>query len=154
MGRPHGSGLPQREKSATPSSETERNVWCASCSATESRPRDWMSSLFHAANSLMPPTPLSNVNTPHSSSAPQPRAGQLGEHPGAAARVALLLIRGYKYFISPALPAACRFVPSCADYTAEAIMRHGLLKGGWLGVRRLSRCHPLGGHGHDPVPLN
>ena len=68
------------------------------------------------------------------------------------ARVALAAIRAYKYLISPTLTGSCRFVPGCADYMAEAIARHGLLRGGWLGTRRLSRCHPLGASGYDPVP--
>jgi uncharacterized protein len=73
--------------------------------------------------------------------------------PGPVARAALALIRAYKYIISPSLGDACRFVPSCSDYMSEALTRHGLLRGGWLGLRRLSRCHPLGGHGYDPPPL-
>lgn len=65
----------------------------------------------------------------------------------------LALIRAYKYVISPWLTGGCRFVPTCADYTAEAIARHGLMRGGWLGARRLARCQPFGGSGHDPVPV-
>lgn len=64
----------------------------------------------------------------------------------------LTLVRGYKYGISPFLPVACRFLPTCSDYAAEAITRHGAIKGGWLALRRIGRCHPWGGHGHDPVP--
>lgn len=64
----------------------------------------------------------------------------------------MLLIRGYQRFISPALPPSCRFYPSCSQYTLEAVERYGVLKGGWLGVRRLVRCHPFNPGGHDPVP--
>ncbi len=67
-------------------------------------------------------------------------------------RAGLALIHAYKAVFSPWFAGTCRFVPGCADYSAEAIARHGLLRGSWLGLRRLSRCHPLGGHGYDPVP--
>jgi len=63
------------------------------------------------------------------------------------------VIRGYKVVVSPQLPVACRFLPTCSDYAAEAVSRHGLVKGGWLAVRRLARCHPLCAAGHDPVPF-
>jgi putative membrane protein insertion efficiency factor len=63
-----------------------------------------------------------------------------------------LLIGAYKLFVSPLLPPACRFLPTCSDYAAEAIMRHGALHGGRLAVCRLARCHPWGGSGFDPVP--
>jgi putative membrane protein insertion efficiency factor len=74
--------------------------------------------------------------------------------PGVAARAALGLIRAYKLVLSPWFTGACRFMPTCADYTAEAIARHGLVRGSWLGARRLGRCHPFGSHGHDPVPTS
>ncbi len=62
------------------------------------------------------------------------------------------LIRIYQNTIGPALPAACRFQPTCSYYAYEAIQRHGLVKGGWLTVKRLGRCQPFGGSGYDPVP--
>jgi putative membrane protein insertion efficiency factor len=68
------------------------------------------------------------------------------------ARALLVLIRGYQLGISPLLPAACRYTPTCSAYAAEAIRRHGALRGSWLATRRLLRCHPWGGTGHDPVP--
>ncbi|MGH9355560.1 MAG: membrane protein insertion efficiency factor YidD [Terriglobia bacterium] len=64
----------------------------------------------------------------------------------------LVLIRGYRIFISPTLPSSCRFYPSCSAYAAEAIERYGLRRGTWLLLRRLARCHPWGGQGYDPIP--
>lgn len=67
-------------------------------------------------------------------------------------RLLLLLIVGYKRLISPLLPVACRFTPTCSEYAAEAIRRHGAMRGTGLAIRRLSRCRPFGGGGEDPVP--
>jgi len=64
----------------------------------------------------------------------------------------LRLIRGYQLFVSPWLPVACRFQPSCSAYAAEALRRYGAIKGTRLAVMRLLRCHPWGGRGEDPVP--
>jgi putative membrane protein insertion efficiency factor len=69
-----------------------------------------------------------------------------------AARAALMFLRGYKLAVSPLFYGSCRFAPSCSDYMAGAIREHGAVRGGYLGVRRLLRCHPFGGHGYDPVP--
>lgn len=66
--------------------------------------------------------------------------------------VVLGLLRGYKHFVSPLLPPACRFIPTCSEYAAEAVARYGLLKGGRLALRRLLRCQPFCRGGHDPVP--
>ena len=64
---------------------------------------------------------------------------------------AVLAIRIYQKAISPYLPSACRYTPTCSHYSQEAIQRHGAIKGGWMGLKRLTRCHPWGGKGHDPV---
>ncbi|MGH8657801.1 MAG: membrane protein insertion efficiency factor YidD [Gammaproteobacteria bacterium] len=63
-----------------------------------------------------------------------------------------LLIRGYQYWISPLLGRHCRFWPSCSEYARQAIERYGLWRGGWLGVKRVCRCHPWHPGGYDPVP--
>ena len=71
----------------------------------------------------------------------------------AASQIVLVsLVRGYQITVSPWLGPACRFEPSCSHYAAEAIERHGARRGSWLAVKRLGRCHPLGGSGYDPVP--
>ena len=62
------------------------------------------------------------------------------------------LIRGYQLIVSPILGPRCRHLPSCSEYTSEAIAVHGPVRGGWLGLRRIVRCHPWGTSGYDPVP--
>jgi len=68
------------------------------------------------------------------------------------ARLLLGLIAFYRAGISPRLPPACRFTPTCSAYAEQAIRRYGAGRGAWLAARRLLRCHPLGGRGYDPVP--
>ena len=67
-------------------------------------------------------------------------------------RLVLLLIKGYGYLVSPMLGNNCRFVPNCSRYAADAVRHHGILRGSWLALRRLSRCHPWHEGGFDPVP--
>lgn len=62
------------------------------------------------------------------------------------------VIRFYQLAISPILPASCRYTPTCSQYSLEAIKKYGPFKGGYLAFRRILRCNPWGGHGHDPVP--
>jgi putative membrane protein insertion efficiency factor len=69
--------------------------------------------------------------------------GQLAAH----------VVRGYQLLIRPLLPSACRFVPGCSEYAREALIQHGLVRGGWLGIRRIVRCHPWNPGGYDPPPL-
>ncbi len=64
----------------------------------------------------------------------------------------ILPVKIYQWVISPIFPAACRYQPTCSHYMVEAIKIHGPFKGLWLGIRRISRCHPWGGWGYDPVP--
>ncbi|MEL7270256.1 MAG: membrane protein insertion efficiency factor YidD [Bacteroidota bacterium] len=64
----------------------------------------------------------------------------------------IFLVRAYQLLISPYTPATCRYSPTCSAYTLEALKKHGLFKGGWLSIKRISSCHPWGGKGYDPVP--
>lgn len=67
-------------------------------------------------------------------------------------RLALLPVYVYRYCISPVLPPSCRYYPTCSAYAVEAVMVHGILRGGWLTLCRLARCHPWAEGGVDPVP--
>ena len=67
-------------------------------------------------------------------------------------RLVLSAIRFYQKFISPMFPPSCRFTPTCSHYTYEAISKYGVIRGGWLGIKRISRCHPFHPGGYDPVP--
>lgn len=66
--------------------------------------------------------------------------------------IILWIIRFYQKAISPVLPPSCRFTPTCSHYAYEAIEKYGFFKGGWMGVKRISRCHPFTPGGYDPVP--
>jgi putative membrane protein insertion efficiency factor len=68
------------------------------------------------------------------------------------ARFLVAACHGYKRFVSPIMPPACRYMPTCSEYAAQAISLHGAGKGSWLAMKRICRCHPWGGHGYDPVP--
>ncbi len=65
--------------------------------------------------------------------------------------IAILFVRMYRLFLSPLLPPSCRFLPTCSDYAEEALKKYGTLKGGLLALKRIGKCHPWGGHGHDPL---
>jgi putative membrane protein insertion efficiency factor len=67
-------------------------------------------------------------------------------------RLLTKLIGAYQYFLSPLTPPACRFTPTCSHYASEAIRRHGVLRGGWLSIKRLLRCNPWHPGGYDPAP--
>lgn len=64
----------------------------------------------------------------------------------------VFLVRFYQVAISPYTPSTCRYQPTCSHYTIEALQKHGLVYGGWLSLKRIFSCHPLGGSGYDPVP--
>ena len=64
----------------------------------------------------------------------------------------LILIRGYQLIISPLLGSNCRFMPTCSEYAMESLRSHGLVKGSYLTIKRIGKCHPWGSHGYDPIP--
>lgn len=86
-----------------------------------------------SSNNKIPPSRLGNMRNP----------------------ISLLMIgavRAYQMVISPWLPMACRYTPTCSQYAVQAIQKYGALKGGWLALKRIASCNPWGGHGHQPVP--
>ena len=76
----------------------------------------------------------------------------MSESRGPVARALMALVRGYKRYISPLLPDACIYSPTCSEYALEAINKYGAAKGSWLALRRILRCHPFHKGGYDPVP--
>lgn len=68
------------------------------------------------------------------------------------AKLAAGLVRTYQWTVRPVLGPGCRYLPSCSEYAVEALHAHGAVRGSWLALTRLCRCHPWGGHGYDPVP--
>lgn len=76
----------------------------------------------------------------------------MASSPSLGARFLILLIRGYQVIISPLLGPHCRFRPTCSQYGIEALRRFGMIKGGWLTIKRVMKCHPLNEGGDDPVP--
>jgi hypothetical protein len=85
----------------------------------------------------------------------EPSAGATNAAPprvrGPAVRLCMLCIRLYQYTLSPLLPHRCRYHPTCSVYARQALSYYGFFKGSWYALRRILRCHPFGGHGHDPV---
>lgn len=78
--------------------------------------------------------------------------GEIGPPKGIGAKLGVRLVRFYQVFISPLFPAVCRYNPTCSQYTLIAMKRYGLFKGTIMGIKRISRCHPLHPGGYDPVP--
>jgi len=67
-------------------------------------------------------------------------------------RILLMVIKAYQYLISPMLGPSCRFTPTCSEYAAQAVQKYGAIKGLWLGIKRVGRCHPWHDGGYDPLP--
>jgi uncharacterized protein len=87
-----------------------------------------------------------------SAATPAPVRGTMQRVMAVLAWPLILFVRGYQLFLSPLLPPSCRYTPSCSAYAIEALQRHGALRGGWLALRRIARCHPFRPGGFDPVP--
>lgn len=98
----------------------------------------------------MPHSPVSMPNTANYS-AEDIKASEAGPVT-LGVRVALATLRAYRLVLSPWFAGCCRFEPSCSQFMAQAVVRYGVFEGVRLGICRLARCHPLGGHGYDPVP--
>ena len=95
--------------------------------------------------------PAQAVHRPAPDAASPQLSAAISPAPGLARRSVLRAVALYQA-ARAGKPSPCRFVPSCSAYAAEAVERHGVIRGGWLALRRIARCHPWGGHGLDPVP--
>ena len=115
--------------------------------------QDSISSFFRGLDSLMCRSPHSKPITVRFFNV---LSGQMSRHRdwfiNLPSKSLLVAIVAYKFTLSPLFTGSCRFVPSCSSYACEAVARHGALKGGWLAIRRLARCHPLCKGGLDQVP--
>lgn len=90
---------------------------------------------------------------PHSSEQTEsPQQRMLTTQPSLLARLLMLVVKFYRYFISPMMAPRCRFNPTCSRYALDAIQIHGAFKGSWLALKRIAKCHPLHAGGDDPVP--
>jgi putative membrane protein insertion efficiency factor len=88
----------------------------------------------------------------HVARPPVGRASGFGQIARVPSLVLQLAIRGYQVALSPLLPPACRYYPTCSNYAVQAIEKYGALRGGWMAARRIGRCHPFAPGGYDPVP--
>jgi len=82
----------------------------------------------------------------------RPVSASMPRGPHAATRALVRIVRAYQRIVSPVLPASCRYTPSCSEYTAQALTSHGMVRGAWLSIKRIARCHPWTDGGYDPVP--
>jgi hypothetical protein len=90
-------------------------------------------------------------NPRESQKKPQKKTEKVEQKITLVATLLLILLKGYRYGISPLFPPCCRYVPTCSEYAVEAIARYGALRGGWLAFCRILRCHPFAAGGYDPV---
>jgi hypothetical protein len=109
-----------------------------------------MSEISHGGTT--PRDPCLHGGRPAVPTAPAAPETAASPAPSVAARILIVPVIGYRRFISPLLPPVCRFAPSCSEYALEALRVHGAVRGLWLAVRRLARCHPFNPGGYDPVP--
>ena len=94
---------------------------------------------------------MTTSNTPREKEG-NPSSSPEKNGPSLLRRLLALPVVFYQYSISPLFPSSCRYLPTCSEYTKQAIYKYGFFKGTWLGLKRISRCHPWGGSGYDPVP--